>query len=240
MVKFWIGCSGFYNAHWKEAFYPNDVRRKDWFAFYSKHLNSLEINTTFYKFPTAQSLEKWYQDSPDDFNFSVKAPRLITHYKKLSDCQEEVDDFYEACVTGLKEKLGCLLFQFPPSFNFTPERLQLITSLLKPGFRNVVEFRHMSWWNEKVFAELELANIIFCRSDHPVMREFTLNFSKFIYVRLHGNPVLFHSHYEDDFLQLLKERLWQNTGQEAYVYFNNTASTSGILNALQLKQLLGA
>jgi uncharacterized protein YecE (DUF72 family) len=74
MVKFWIGCSGFYNAHWKEVFYPGDIRRKDWFAFYSKHLNSLEINTTFYKFPTTQSLGKWYQESPEEFKFSVKAP----------------------------------------------------------------------------------------------------------------------------------------------------------------------
>jgi len=239
MAKFWIGCSGFYNAHWKEVFYPPDVRRKDWFSFYSRHLNSLEINTTFYKFPSSKSLEKWCMESPEEFKFSVKAPRVITHFKKMSDCEQEIDDFYLACEEGLKEKLGCLLFQFPPSFNFTRERLQLITSQLKPGFRNVVEFRHDSWWNEEVSIALESANIHFCQSDHPALPQRILNFNKFTYVRLHGNPVLFHSNYEDDFLHLLKERLLQNTELEAYIYFNNTASTSGILNALQLKNFLG-
>ena len=238
MAKFWIGCSGFYNAHWKEVFYPPDVRRKDWFSFYSKHLNSLEINTTFYKFPTPNSLTKWYQESPDGFYFSVKAPRVITHFKKLSDCQQEVEDFYLACAEGLNEKLGCLLFQFPPSFHFTLERLHLITSHLKPGFKNVVELRHSSWWNEVVFATLESNNIIFCQQDHPKMPEVKLNDSKLTYVRLHGNPILFHSNYGEEYLQLLKDHLLQNTALEAYIYFNNTASTAGILNALQLKNLL--
>ena len=239
MAKLWIGCSGFYNRHWKEIFYPSGLRQKDWFSFYAQQLNSLELNTTFYKFPTTKSLEKWYHESPETFRFSVKAPRLITHYKKLVDCQSLLDDFYGACTDGLKEKLGCLLFQFPPSFNLNADRLHLITSSLQKGLRNVVEFRHTSWWDEQALEVLETHDITFCRPDHPLMPDLYLDYSAFSYIRLHGNPVLFHSHYEAEMLQYIKKSLLHNPHlEEAYIYFNNTASTSGILNALELKRML--
>ncbi|MEO6130859.1 MAG: DUF72 domain-containing protein [Saprospiraceae bacterium] len=239
MRTLWIGCSGFYNRHWIEIFYPVHIKQKDWFSFYCRHLNTIELNTTFYKFPTVKSLDKWYHESPEVFSFSVKAPRMITHFKKMNDCETLLDDFYGACHEGLGDKLGCLLFQFPPMFQYTPERLHLITSQLRPGFRNVVEFRHTSWWDEKILEVLELHNIIFCRPDHPLMPDLYLDFSQFTYVRLHGNPVLFHSNYGEEFLNFIKNGIQAISElEEAYIYFNNTAGTSGILNALQLKALM--
>lgn len=239
MSTFWIGCSGFYNRHWKDVFYPSHIRQKDWFSYYCEHMNTIELNTTFYKFPTVKSLEKWYHDSPMDFRFSVKAPRVITHFNKLNNCALLLDDFYHACTLGLQEKLGCLLFQFPPMFHYTSERLQLIIGQLKQGYRNVVEFRHISWWNEHALAVLENHGIVFCRPDHPLMPELYFEVSDRAYVRLHGNPVLFHSHYNEEFLNHILDGIRHNTMPgETYVYFNNTASTSGILNALELKGLI--
>jgi uncharacterized protein YecE (DUF72 family) len=87
-------------------------------------------------------LQNWYDKSPPGFSFSIKAPRLITHYKQLVDCEKYLDDFYTVCRDGLKEKLGPLLFQFPPAFLYTKERLQRITGSLNNSFMNVVEFRH--------------------------------------------------------------------------------------------------
>jgi uncharacterized protein YecE (DUF72 family) len=79
-MQCYIGCSGFYNKDWKEVFYPNGLPQSKWFEFYCTQFNTLELNTTFYRFPTIEMLKKWYDTSPADFKFSVTAPRLITHY----------------------------------------------------------------------------------------------------------------------------------------------------------------
>jgi uncharacterized protein YecE (DUF72 family) len=96
MLKIYIGCSGFHYKEWKDIFYPEKLPQTKWFQFYCQHFNTLELNVTFYKFPTESSLAKWYNTSPNDFKFSVKAPRLITHYKKFIDCQSLLMDFIAA------------------------------------------------------------------------------------------------------------------------------------------------
>ena len=93
-MKWKIGCSGFYYKEWKDFFYPKGLAQKDWFKFYAEHFNTIEINASFYKNPTEKSLEKWHNDSPADFVFTMKAPRLITHYKQLKDCKTDTTDFY--------------------------------------------------------------------------------------------------------------------------------------------------
>lgn len=232
-MKLYTGCSGFYNRHWKGIFYPENLIQSKWFTFYCEHLKALELNVTFYKFPTVKSLDAWYKRSSEDFLFAVKAPRLITHYKKLIDCEKEIDEFYIACELGLKEKLGCLLFQFPPSFKYDASTLQLILNTLKPGFKNVIEFRNTSWWNNEVYDAFETNNIIFCSVNHPQLPEDIIVTTPTIYMRLHGNPKVFYSNYSDQFLEDLHNSIFQNKKiKEAYVFFNNTASTAGILNAL--------
>lgn len=95
MKKEWrIGCSGYYNRIWKGSFYPEDLPMTKWFDYYAEKFNSLELNTTFYHFPTPEILKKWYDTSPSGYKFSVKAPRLITHYKKFKDCKRLLNDFY--------------------------------------------------------------------------------------------------------------------------------------------------
>ena len=93
-MKWHIGCSGFLYRDWKNIFYPEKLPQRKWFEYYATQFDTLELNVTFYKFPQLSSLQKWYNDSPPEFLFSLKVPRLITHYKQLKDCESLLDDFY--------------------------------------------------------------------------------------------------------------------------------------------------
>ncbi len=161
MVHWRIGCSGFHYKHWKEVFYPHGLAQNKWFTFYCEHFNTLELNVTFYRFPQLSFLEGWYNKSPADFSFAVKAPRGITHYKKFLNAEQLISDFYNTVSEGLKDKLGCILFQLPPRYNYTEERLQLIISSVNNSFNNIIEFRHESWWNAGVYNELAKNKITF-------------------------------------------------------------------------------
>jgi uncharacterized protein YecE (DUF72 family) len=135
----YIGCSGYYYPAWKPGFYPDDLPKSKWFKFYSEQFNTLELNNTFYKFPTTASLKKLYHSAPADFVFSIKVPRLITHYKQMNDCHNQLLDFYTSVHEGMKEKTGAILFQLPARFSFTEDRLENIIKALNPSFSNVVE-----------------------------------------------------------------------------------------------------
>ena len=237
-TKFHIGCSGFYNRHWKGSFYPTEMPQREWLAFYAEHLSSLELNSTFYKFPTVRVMQNWNKKCPEKFIISVKAPRIITHLKKFNDCTQLIHDFYTAC-DGLGEKLGCTLFQLPPSFHFSEDKLQLVIKSLDPSYKNVIEFRHPSWWNQQVYAELSKAGIIFCSASHPSMPgDLVINMPT-VYLRLHGIPDMFYSNYADEYLKKLRDNIRGKKGiGEAFIYFNNTAGLAGIQNALQLTKMI--
>lgn len=85
-MKINIGCTGLSSRHWKGIFYPDPLAQNNWFAFYCEHFNTIELNVTFYKFPTAKMLDVWYKKSPHNFSFAIKAPRVITYFIKLKDC----------------------------------------------------------------------------------------------------------------------------------------------------------
>jgi uncharacterized protein YecE (DUF72 family) len=233
-----IGCSGFYYREWKDFFYPQGLAQKDWFKFYCEQFNTIEINSSFYKMPTEKALAKWRSDSPDDFVFTMKAPRLITHYKKLKDCENDLAEFHQIIEAGLQEKLACVLFQFPPSFSFTEERLAQLIELLHQTLKNVVEFRHVSWWTETVFEQLAANNIIFAGQSHPSnLPDELIQTSSSIYYRFHGKPVLYKSEYDISVIEDFKKQV-PTTAAQAFVYFNNTWGTGAITNAKQLINLI--
>lgn len=239
LEKIKIGCSGFYNAHWKRVFYPDTLPKNKWLDFYAQQFNTIEINSTFYKYPTLSTLHNWHQKTPDKFVFSIKAPKLITHLNRFDDCQELIDSFYLLCEQGLKAKLGCLLFQLPPTIIYTPKKLDQILKCLKPEFTNVLEFRHTSWWNNEAIKMLTDHGIIFCSVNHPKMPNTIFGHTNKVYIRLHGNPEMFYSSYSTEFLTKLSQFILEKKElSEVFIYFNNTASTSGILNALELQQII--
>lgn len=233
---FKIGCSGYYNRHWKGVFYPEGMPASQWFDYYCRHFDTLELNSTFYKFPTVKSLNTWFKKSPDDFIFSVKAPKLITHFKKFKGVARLMGDFYLACQQGLEHKLGCTLFQLPPSIRYEESILNEIIEALNPAFINVIEFRHKSWWSKKVYDALAQNYIVFCTVSHPSMPSTLVVNSPISYIRLHGVPRMFYSSYGDQELLDLYEAIQKKTKiKQAFIYFNNTADTAGVINAKQFQ-----
>jgi len=236
--QLYIGCSSYYNSRWKGVFYPEDMPSKQWFEFYCRHFKTFEINATFYKFPTLRVMKNWYNKAPDDFIYAVKAPKQITHIKKFDDCKDVINQLYAICKEGLADKLGCILFQLPPSFSYSEDRLGVIIDSLNTDFKNVVEFRNESWWRQDVYDALAKNNITFCTVNYPKLPTAVAITTKTVYVRLHGNPRLFYSEYTLDELNELHQDISSKKNcSEVFIYFNNTASSAAIINAQQFKNL---
>jgi uncharacterized protein YecE (DUF72 family) len=188
MRKWWIGCSGFYYKEWREKFYPKGLPQRKWFEFYCESFNTVELNVTFYRFPKLEALKGWYQRSPEDFTFTVKAPRLVTHYRRFKNAATNIQQFYERVYEGLQEKLGCVLFQLHPAMEYEEETLALIISSLDASFTNAVEFRHNSWWNDAVFKTLRHHRITFCSISYPELPDDIIKTTDTLYYRFHGVP----------------------------------------------------
>jgi uncharacterized protein YecE (DUF72 family) len=235
MVRFHVGCSGFYYNHWKPDFYPEDLPKSKWFAYYCQHYNTLELNVTFYRFPKITTFESWYNKTPADFVFAVKAPRLITHYKQFNDTAEMMQGYYETMLEGLKEKLGTVLFQLPPRSAYTEDRLERILQTMDSRFNNVLEFRHPSWWNEGVYRLLSKHKICFCGMSHPDLPDEIIQNSPIVYYRLHGVPELYKSPYTLDQLKSIVNEIDSNKKtRHAYIYFNNDIGGSAVRNATEM------
>jgi uncharacterized protein YecE (DUF72 family) len=234
-----IGCSGFHYKEWKGVFYPEGLAQTKWFEYYSSQFDTLELNVTFYRFPQLSFLENWYNKSPDHFVFAVKAPRLITHYKKFNEVKELLNDFYTTCRSGLKDKLGPVLFQLPPGLKFTEEKLQQLIESMDNSFLNVIECRHESWWNEKVFSAFKSHNISFCSISYPGLPTEVMATTDTIYYRFHGIPRLYYSEYDEKDLKIVTDSILKTQAETAYVYFNNTAGMGAIENARYIKSYIG-
>jgi uncharacterized protein YecE (DUF72 family) len=236
-MKWNIGCCGFGYKDWKGVFYPDKMAEHKWFNFYSSQFNTVELNSTFYHFPTVPKLLDWYTKSPENFSFASKVPKLITHFKQMEDAEKLLADFYSTCKEGLKEKLGPLLFQFPPKFNYTEKRLQQLINNLDTTYTNVVEFRHSSWWNEEVYTQFAKYKIIFCGVSHPLLPDDIIVGGSTIYYRFHGVPSLYYSSYKEDALKAFADDIFDIPQiKNVNCYFNNTAAHYAINNARFLQE----
>ena len=236
-MKWYIGCSGFHYKDWRGKFYPEELPQKKWFDYYCEHFSTLELNVTFYRFPQLSFLQNWYQKSPAEFRFSVKAPKAITHFKQFHDSADMITSFYDTINNGLQEKLGPVLFQCPPRFAYDGERLERIISNLNPTFNNVIEFRHVSWWREDVYRTLAEKNITFCGMSHPTLPDDVVENTPSVYYRFHGVPDLYRSPYSPEFLQHVVDAVKHNPNErEGWFYFNNDYDAVGVKNA---KEMIG-
>ena len=237
--RIYIGCSGFSNRDWKGFFFPEELPPKEQLNFYSTQFNTVEINSTFYRRPWAQTLENWYQRADEDFKFFIKIPKTITHIKRLKETAAETADFCKHIHHGIQEKLAGFLFQMPPSFHYSEEHLEQLIKTVDFRFLNVVEFRHKSWWTEEIFETLKKKNIVFSGVSFPkdIPDDFIINNSKSVYYRLHGVPVLFKSEYSVEELEKLAKEI-KKAKQDVFVFFNNTWGIAALKNALYLKKLL--
>ena len=240
MKKWWIGCSGFYYKHWKDKFYPKGLPQRKWFEFYCESFNTVELNVTFYRYPKLEALQGWYERSPDDFRFTVKAPRLITHYKKFNNALREARDFYDLAGNGLGKKLGCVLFQLPPNLTYSESNLQNIISTLDSAFTNAIEFRHESWWNDGVYKVLKEKKITFCSISYPDLPDQIIRSVPVMYYRFHGVPDLYLSPYSLEKMRQVTDDIKALRGvSDVYIYFNNDIHVEAIRNARELAAMVG-
>lgn len=240
MPKVYIGTSGYNYKHWRECFYPPDLSEEDWLAYYAEKLQSVEINNTFYGLPQKETVEKWREEVPEDFIFSVKASRYITHLKKLKDPSEPVENFLDK-VKLLKEKLGPVLFQLPPHWKADIERLDKFTKSLPTGYRYVFEFRDHSWNGGDVYSLLKDRGMSFCIYDLAGYQSPVQVTSDLVYVRLHGPSVKkYEGEYKDKDLEKWCDRVnqWQKEKLDVFMYFDNDQNAFAAKNAMRLWKML--
>ncbi len=233
-----IGCSGWFYWDWRNVFYPENLATNDWFAHYAKTFKTVEINASFYSWPTETTVKNWVkQAGRKRFVYTVKACELITHTKKLKDTKELVKDFGHIA-TILGNRMGCFLYQVPPSYHYSLARLKSIVSQLQTGQRNVIEFRHASWWNEKVYTALKEANLIFCSCRAPRLPDELIKTAEDIYIRFHGKKTWYRYDYTHEELEVWVKRIQQAKAKTVWIYFNNDYGGNAIKNAIDLERLL--
>ncbi len=233
-----VGCSGWFYWHWRGDFYPADLPTSEWFARYAESFKTVELNAPFYSWPTLATVDSWRQQAGrKKFVYTVKVSELITHVKRFKGTKELVADFsYIADLLG--RTMGCFLFQLPPSYTYTPARLKAILGQLEHGRRNVVEFRHKSWWNDKVFAAFRETGTIFCSCSGPRLPDQLVETADDIYIRFHGTRHWYRHDYSDEELAVWADRIRRSAAKRVWIYFNNDRDGYAIKNARQLMRQL--
>jgi uncharacterized protein YecE (DUF72 family) len=238
-LQYYIGTSGWHYDHWRQLFYPDRLPKAKWLEFYSRHFSTVELNNSFYRLPSEEAFANWRDSSPANFAFAVKVSRFITHIKRLKDSEQPVDTFLSRAKI-LKQKLGPLLYQLPPSMHRDDGRLESFLSILPRGLKHTLEFRHQSWVNEGVFEILRRHNVGLCVFDMPGLSCPLAVTADFAYIRFHGSTGLYSSCYSDGELADWARRLAGLTSEvkEVYIYFNNDAEAFAVRNAMTLGDYL--
>lgn len=243
MAKVFIGTSGFYYPHWLGNFYPKDIKRDKLLSFYSRHFKTVEINSSFYHTLKPKTVENWSKKVAKDFVFSFKMSRFITHIKKLAPEKDSLEAFFKSLKIFKNSKIKPLvLIQTPPLLKINEERLKNFINVLPNNFLYAFEFRHQSWFIEKIYKILTKFNMAVVLSDSPrsIWPRVNVDTTNFFYIRLHGSQRLFSSSYTDEelkfYAKLIKEKLKKN--MDVYAYFNNDAEGWAVENAKTLKNFL--
>ncbi len=233
-----VGCSGWFYWHWRGRFYPQDLPTKEWFAHYASRFRTVELNAPFYAWPTVGAVSAWTrQAGRRQFIYTVKVCELVTHVRRFTGTTTLVRDFgHIADLLG--PRMGCFLFQLPPSFHYTAARLKRIVAQLDPARRNVVEFRHRSWWNDRVYAAFRAAGIIFCSCSGPRLPDELVKTADDIYVRFHGTSRWYRHDYSRAELAVWADRIRASGATRVWAYFNNDRDGFAIKNARALRRML--
>lgn len=232
-----IGCSGWFYSHWRGIFYPRqEPTTKNWFGYYANVFDTVELNAPFYRWPSAATVRRWRRDAPPHFVYSVKVNRRITHEQRMVRTRRLVAS-YQEIGDVLGDKMGCFLFQFPPSYRYTPSRLKSIVAQVGGPRRSAVEFRHRSWWREAAYRALEEAGIAFAAISAPRLPASIVPGQKRLYVRFSGPTHWYRHDYTPAELGGWLERIRRSEAEEAWIYFNNDHHGYAVKNALMLRRL---
>jgi len=206
------GTSGFSYKEWLGKFYPDKLAGDAMLRFYAERFSTVEINNTFYRMPAESMLERWAGEVPAQFAFTLKAPRRITHEKRLREAGEDVAEFVRRARL-LGDKLGPLLFQLPPYLKKDLPRLRDFLQQVPAGARVAVEFRNDSWQDDEVYAALRDHGAMLCVTDTDE------GDTRFVATSDRGYLRLRRTHYEGAELAGWAERIAAQPLECAYVYF---------------------
>lgn len=233
-----VGCSGWFYWKWRGVFYPDALPTAQWFSHYARRFRTVEINASFYSWPTEANVRAWLKAAGRRrFLYTVKVCELITHVKRFNGTKSLVLDF-GVVADILGNRMGCFLFQLPPTYRYTAARLKTILSQLDPRRSNVVEFRHASWWNEDVFAEFSRTGTIFCSCSAPRLPNRLVRTADDIYIRFHGTKRWYRHDYSKEELADWAARIKASGAKTSWIYFNNDYNAHATKNAGQLARLL--
>jgi uncharacterized protein YecE (DUF72 family) len=230
-----VGTSGFAFKEWKGPFYPEDLKDDAMLGFYSGRYPTVEINNTFYRLPREHVLQGWASQVPDGFTFSIKASQRITHHARLKTDASSALEFLLKSTSTLGSKLGPILFQLPPNMEKNLERLQGFLALLPRDRRFTMEFRHESWFDEAIFAELRNHDIALCVSESEEFTGVSVSTASWGYLRLHRQD------YTDAMLAEWRARVAAQSWRDAYVFFKHDfIDGSGPLAVEQFTNMMAA
>lgn len=244
--KAFIGTSGWSYAHWgKDRFYPKGLKQGEWLTYFAQRFMTVEINTTFYRMPRPEFVQRWRTVTSSGFRFAVKLWKRITHEKRLVDCGEVLRKFLEVA-EGLGPRRGPLLIQLPPTLRRDPQRLDAFLDDLhhaagRARWHIAVEFRHPSWIEDEVIEVLNRRHAALCLSDMPRCPVTEPNEAAMVYVRRHGPTGRYQGRYAPAHITADARRIrgWLKSGRDVYVYYNNDIGGHAVDNARQLAEALG-
>lgn len=242
---YYSGTSGLLLPVRNKLFYPEEFKEKSRLCFYGSLMNSIEINSSFYKVPMGSTIAKWANDVPEDFRFTFKLSKAITHNKGLAFDPDNIKHFMQV-ISFAGDKKGCLLVQFPPSIRIgNLKQLTLLMAYLRESdpdysWNIALEFRHVSLYCDQVYKLLDDYGMGMVIQDKPPAITPMLDMElKFVYLRFHGPGGSYRGSYEDDLLDeyagYIKD--WMAEGKTVYAYFNNTVGEA-ISNLYTLRDLV--
>jgi uncharacterized protein YecE (DUF72 family) len=239
-----VGCSGWNYKAWRVAFYPEHLPATRWLEFYASHLDTVEVNNTFYRLPERATFAAWRRQTPDDFLFAVKASRFLTHMKRLREPREPLARLF-ARASAFGRRLGPVLYQLPGNFTIDLDRLEAFLEALprvSSGrcIRHVMEFRHPSWYVAETYHLLNRRGVALCLHDKEGSAIDTPIEGPFVYVRFHGTSGRYSGSYGRRALTRWAHRLAEQTaqGRQVFAYFNNDPGAAAVDNALTLRSAL--
>jgi uncharacterized protein YecE (DUF72 family) len=230
-MKIHVGTSGYGYKEWKGKFYPEKISPKEMLHFYAERLGTVEINNTFYRMPTESVLTSWAQQVPDDFVFAFKAPRMITHLKRLRGVSEETGYLLQT-LSVLGVRMGPILFQFPRSFSADIPALKDFLALLPRTISCAFEFRNPSWLDPAILDLLRAKECSLCTADFDeAPAKAIINTASWGYLRLR------RSDYTDADLLHWKERILSQKWQQAFIFFKHEGEAKAPQSAIHFREL---